>query len=135
MHALEMMGRGDERTEVIELATARDLGPDRAIELLRYLARLDGLFSSDDLILAARPWILAALNATLNTDLSPEDKLDRFEEVYALLGYPEQLHECSRYYVPEHDRLRGIRVGETTESPLVAMARVRARLATELGLK
>ena len=81
-----------------------------------------------------RRWMFAALKSIEQSSADPEEKLDRLDEAYATLGYPEEMRECSRYYVPEQDRARGIQVGEVTASPITAMNNLLARLASELSL-
>ena len=121
---------GDERAEVIDLATAEDLAPERVVELLRHLARLDRLPSLAPDV-AIRRWMFAALEGIAQSVVAADEKLDRLEEAYAAFGYPEEMRECSRYYVPPQDRARGIRVGEATASPLEAMNQLLSRLTSE----
>src|SRR5262245_56788835 len=61
-YATEKLSAGDEQAEVVELATAEDLEPEKITELLRRWANLDYLPSraADN---AMRRWLFAALKA------------------------------------------------------------------------
>jgi hypothetical protein len=131
-YAVERLGGGDGRTEVLKLAAAEDLETQTIVTLLRRWAELDRL-PTGSLKVGLRKWMFASLKSIEESPASPEEKLDRVEEIYALLGYPEQMNECSRYYIPAADRARGIQVGEVTASPLEAVHRLVALLQQELG--
>ena len=130
-YAVEKLGAGDERTEVLTLAAAEDLEPEKIVTLLRKWAKLDGL-PTESMQGGLRKWMFAYLKSIEESPASPEEKLDSVEEIYALLGYPEEMHECSRYYIPAEDRARGIQVGEVTASPLQAVHKLVSRLKQEL---
>ncbi len=83
---------------------------------------------------AMRRWMFVMLKHIAESKTSDEARLDRIEDAYAMLDYPEEMRACSRYYVPEHDRVRGIEVGEWTESPIGAMKELLARLGKEFGV-
>lgn len=51
---------------------------------------------------------------------------------WAALGYPAEMRECSRYFVPRADRT--IPVGRRTDSPLAAMHRLARKIGVELGV-
>lgn len=133
-YAVEKLSADDERVEAVELATAEELDPDRIVELLRGWARIEHLpfLSAEE---AIRRWMFAALMTISESGASADEKLDRLEEAYATFGYPEEMRECSRYYVPPRDRARGIRVGDVTASPLEAMNQLLSRLRTEFGIR
>jgi len=132
--AVERLTAGDDRSEVLELAAADDEEPAWVIDVLRRWARADGL-QSERAESAERLWMFAALLSISRSEISPEEQLDRLEETYATFGYPEEMRECSRYYVPPQDRARGIRIGEVTSSPLVAMNRLLSQIGGELGVQ
>lgn len=129
-YAAERLSAGDDRSEVVELTAAEELEPARLIDRLRNWARLDGLPSQHPES-AVRLWMFAGLTAIARSGSSPEEQLDRLEEAYATFGYPEEMRECSRYYVPPQDRARNIRVGEVTDSPLEAMNQLLSQLRRE----
>lgn len=133
-YAMERMSAGNDRPEAVELAAAENLESERIVDLLREWARLDGLPSQQP-DSAVRRWMFAALTAISWSDAGAEEKLDRLEETYATFGYPEEMRECSRYYVPPQDRARDIRVGEVTASPLEAMNQLLAKLRREFKLR
>lgn len=130
--AIEQIASGNESRVVVELSTCEDLDADSIMQLLARWAGSD-LRQTSVREQALRRWQLGFLKALSLSPLGPEEQLDRLEELYAMLGYPEEMRECSRYYVPPEDRARGLKVGDITESPLGAMARLVATLEKELG--
>lgn len=133
-YAVEALRAGNERAEVMEIVTADDLELDRLTELLREWARLDGLPSARAEN-AVRRWMFSALSVIAHSNVSPEKKLDKLEETYADFAYPEEMRACSRYYMPLHDRARGIQIGELTDSPLDAMNRLLSKLTKEFEVQ
>lgn len=130
--AVEKLAAGDERPEVMELAMCDHLEPSVIVDLLRRWGRLDAL-PPEGTERALRRWMFAFLKGLARSDVGPEEKLDELEEIYGMLGYPEEMRECSRYYVPSEDRARGLQIGDTTASPLDAMTNLVATLAREFG--
>jgi hypothetical protein len=131
--AVEKMSAGDERPEVVELAACEQLETDAIVDLLRRWAVHDAQpsITSEQ---AVRRWLFAFLKGVAQSDDGSEETLDRLEEIYGQLGYPEEMRECSRYYVPPEDRNRGLRIGDTTASPLDAMNKLIATLSREFGV-
>jgi hypothetical protein len=128
--AVEQLTAGADRAEVVELATAEELDTATIIDLLRQWAGEEKLASMSSTE-AIRRWMFGHLKAIAESDAIPDAKLDRLEEAYPTLDYPEEMRECSRYYVPAADRARGITVGEVTASPLGAMEDLLLRLGRE----
>ena len=128
--AVEQLAAGADQAEVVELATAEELDIATIIDLLRHWA-VDENLDSMSFTEAIRRWMFGHLKAIAESDASPNTKLDRLEEAYAILDYPEEMRECGRYYVPAADRARGITVGEVTASPLDAMDDLLWRLGKE----
>ena len=128
--AVEQLAAGADRAEVVELATAEELDTATIIELLRQWAG-DEKLASVSSTEAIRRWMFGYLEAISESDASPDAKLDRLDEAYATLDYPEEMRECSRYYVRAADRARGITVSEVTASPLGAMEDLLLRLGRE----
>jgi hypothetical protein len=133
-YAVERLASGADQPEVVELATAEALDAATIVELLRQWARNETLptMSSGG---AMRRWMFGMLKAIAESDASPDHKLDRLEEAYATLGYPEEMRECSRYYIPDCDRARGITVGDFTASPLGAMDALLLRLGKDFHVR
>jgi hypothetical protein len=129
-YATGMVGTGDERPEVIALAGANATDAEGVLDALRQLAHADALPTEQE-EQALRRWMFARLSQIAHNNASPDAKLDLLEEAYAELGYPEEMRECSRYYVPPADRERGLKVGDHTTSPLEALDAVLERLSAE----
>jgi hypothetical protein len=131
-YAAERMRSNDDSPELMELSRVDGMAPERACALLLAIARRSALASQTQPE-ALRRWLFAALTRISASERSGEEMLDMLEDVYATLGYPEELKVCSRYYVPPADRVRGIRVGEFTESPVEAMNGLLSQLKREYG--
>lgn len=133
-YAVDRLTAGTDEPDVVQLTTAETLDREITIDLLRQWATREALpsVSSDE---AIRRWMFGLLKAISESCANADEKLDCLEEAYATLGYPEEMRECSRYYVPEHDRTRGIKVGEVTASPLGAMKVLLLRLGQELRIR
>ena len=128
-YAVEKLVAGDDRPEALELVIGDDLDLGKAVHLLRSWARNDRLRSQnpDE---ARRCWMFAALVDISTSSMSPDEKLDRLEDVYAELGYPYEMRECSRYFAPFESG------GEVcaelwTSLPLAAMEQLILRLRRE----
>ena len=129
-YAVEILLTGDNRVELAELATAEDLDLRSIVHLLRKLARLDSL-PSVQVDNAIRRWMFAMLTSISMSGSNPEDQLDKVEDAYAMLDYPEEMRECSRYYVPPLHRAGGIQIGMQIASPLEAMNQLVLKLRSE----
>ena len=131
--ALEHFQAGDKRFEIVSLGSCEH---DDISEIMKVL---DGLASAGELQsaqsgVAMRRWIFAFVKDIAQSSRTPDEKLDAIESLYADLGYPRELDECSRYYVPREDRERPLRVGDTTASPMRAVSDLIEKLADEFGV-
>lgn len=129
--AADRLVAGDARPEMVELAAADDEEPAQVVEMLKRLARSDGLATADESA-ALRRWMLATLLVISRSDASPEVKLDQLEVAYADFDYPEEMRELSKYHVP--DPAADVRVGDASTSPIAALERLLGKLRTELGV-
>lgn len=126
--ALDRLGAGHDGPEVMSLLDAEQLDLATLQALLQRSQNTDTPASVKSPL---SPWMYATLVQITEGRGGEDEKLDQLEDLYASFGYPEQLRECSRYYVPTHDQQ--LSVGEHTESPLLAMARLLETLKKELS--
>lgn len=132
-YAVEMLVLGEERPEFIDLII-QDLDTVTISNLLWQLAQ-KYLLPSRLFDEAIRRWMYASLKVIDVADISEEEKLDRLEEVYAILDYPEEMSACSRYYISDDDCIRGISIGDkVTLSPLEAMKNLLSQIEANLGI-
>jgi hypothetical protein len=80
---------------------------------------------------AARIWMYGHLKDLQASEASSDHQLLRLQEIYGLLGYPEEMRACSMYYVPEDEKSNSLKVGDQTASPLMAMSFLINSLAEE----
>jgi len=130
-YAVQRLAAGESPRAAVELAII-DIGARyRIIDLLHQWAQVEGRPTQDSRH-ALRVWMFAALRWIASSGNDPEQQLDHLEDAYAALGYPPEMRECSRYFVPPADR--AIPIGHTTDSPLEAMRRLLQKTESELGV-
>ncbi len=100
--ATEAILVGDEHPVAVELAMCEECPRDAILPLLHRWSGTAVLApaAEDD---AFRRWVFAHLKALARSGLGIETTLDRLEELYAELGYPELMRALSRYYVPDKE--------------------------------
>jgi len=102
--------------DLVALTSAERLPPADVQDLLE--ARAAAETTAEEV--AHQRWMLAALLALRDEPLGDEERLDRLDELYADLGYPEELRYISRYnFTPEERATPGVSSAEPT-SPLDA---------------
>ncbi len=118
--------RNEIRVEIIELAGGDLFSDDEVIRLLSELCPNVGAEPS------AR-WIYAFIADFLMKNPDDGQWSDRFEELYADLGYPAILEVCSKFYVPPS--ASNVKVGDQTDSPLQQLRDLFIKMRDELELR
>jgi hypothetical protein len=117
---------------VLLIAGGENYDDARLRQLLSDYLERNGLLSPETAALELDKWRLARLLDLDKTDLEPEEKLERLQEIYAEFGFPNDMAACSRYFFSSEERASGIRVGDSSQSPLDAMKEVISHLKHKL---
>ncbi len=131
-YAIEQVRDGKLAEEALQLLSAEELSEEEIARLLRQSTRESWPPHEDARLAPMRRWMLAALEEIEESPETAEDQLDRIEDLYGQLGYPEEMRECSRYYVPASVQKLANPLGAPVESPLKAMSRLISRLRLDL---
>ncbi|MGL4316605.1 MAG: DUF2247 family protein [Pseudomonas sp.] len=105
---LLITGQDNGDLNVATLIGTNSLSHNEITRLIDEICKNQGLDLHKEEYLAAEKWRLARLSSIKNSPSSDENKTTALQELYAELGYPEDMAACSIYHQ-----------GET--SPLAAM--------------
>lgn len=131
--AVECLLEGDERPEIVELASCERMERRDVLDVLGQWRESEGddAVGEED---GLRHWIYGYLKVlSLQTPYS-EDTLDELEALYAMFGYPSEMRKCSRYYIPPEDRERRLKAGDRiSSSPEDSMLELLAEMEAEFA--
>lgn len=121
----------DPNSYIAILAGAETLRSD---EIRAYLNRIERELNNGligDRALELKQWRLVLLIAATRQGYSPEELLDRVEEIYVEFGYPKDMWLTSRYNTTEQDR-KNLKIGRLAHDPLTALSELIEALKIEL---
>jgi hypothetical protein len=111
-----------------EFMDERDFQDEFVNYLKEEIEALPDIYQSEEV----DKWRLAALKCLQNNNITDEDKLGQLELMYADFDYPEDMAQCSQYYVPP-DLPDSWEIGDKIGScPLEALNRVIQKLEGDL---
>lgn len=96
-YAFELLHSGETDEDIALLAGSDSLSEDEVSELLAKLCKKNSISAQATKPLSLEKWRLAILSELQNSSLTPDEKLERLQELYADFGYPEDMASCSIY--------------------------------------
>ena len=109
----------DNDPRILELAMVDASGGEGVLTLLdAYVVSTTGASPGYEISREVDRWRLASLKLLVDSDSEPEAILNKFEELYAEFGYPEDMAPCSRYFVSPAQQRHGWAIGDQGESPI-----------------